>query len=104
MKINQRFFRFSLRAFLVLLTILCIWLGKISVEARKQREAVAWVRKHQGEVRYDTTFDRPTAKYAEHASSVPEWLQELLGEDYFRTVSHVTIFKAPLNDISPLTG
>ncbi len=38
-KPRRRWFRFSLRTFFVLLTILCVWLGVVSKSAHQQREA-----------------------------------------------------------------
>jgi hypothetical protein len=44
------FKRISLRTLLVLVTILCLWFGKISIAAHRQRKAVEWVNEHGGEI------------------------------------------------------
>jgi hypothetical protein len=90
-KQSSRRLRISLRALLVLMTILCLWFAKISIEARRQKEAVEWVLKNRGMV-----------EYRESKWLGAEWLRRLLGDDYFRTAIDVRISHQPLSDISPL--
>ena len=44
-KRKRRWFRFSLRTFVVLLTVFCVWLGLLVYRVNKQREAAQWVKK-----------------------------------------------------------
>ena len=43
-KPRRRWFQFSLRTLLVLVTVLCVWLAMTAERARKQRKAVAAIR------------------------------------------------------------
>ena len=52
-KPRRRWFQFSLRTLMVLVTVLCVWLGLVSERARKQREAVAAIEALGGWVWYD---------------------------------------------------
>jgi Leucine-rich repeat (LRR) protein len=98
----RRLFRISLRALLALLTILCLWFGKISIEARRQKEAVEWVLKNGGEVYYDTPPEPIAGQFPQRKRLAPEWIQRLLGVDYCRSVTVVVISNPTLSDISPL--
>lgn len=84
--------RISLRGLLVLSTIICLWVGKISIDARSQKNAVVRVRQLGGNVRYDWqdlvevgggNFVEPTGP------SAPEWLRLWLGDEYFQEVVSV---------------
>ena len=50
-KPRRRWFQYSLRTLLVLVTVLCVWLGVTVNRARKQREAVAAIQELGGTVR-----------------------------------------------------
>jgi len=52
-KRKRRWLRYSLRTFLVVLTVFCVWLGALVYRVNKQREAVQWVKDHGGEVYYE---------------------------------------------------
>ncbi|MCH7726300.1 MAG: hypothetical protein IH991_07455 [Planctomycetes bacterium] len=52
-KPKRRWLRYSLRTFVVVLTVFGVWLGLLVHRVNKQKEAVAWVRDHGGAVRYD---------------------------------------------------
>ena len=59
-KPRRRWFQYSLRTLLVLVTVLCVfcvWLGLVSERARKQREAVAAIEAMGGVVYYDYQVD-----------------------------------------------
>ncbi len=94
----RRRLRFSLRALLIVITVLCIWLGIQVNAARRQREAVTAILKIGGEVLFDYQLvppppgepvewmvDRPAAPPG------PEWLRSRIGDDYFRNVFSVAI-------------
>lgn len=89
---RKSFTRISLRVFLLLITAACLWAGKISIDARRQKAAVEWVEKHGGLVRYDWQIDPQTAKILT-TNPTPAWLRSILGDDCFQTVHVVSISK-----------
>jgi hypothetical protein len=104
-------FRISLRALLVLMTILCLWFGKISIAAHKQKKAVEWVEANGGRVKYDWQSKESAPKVFPGPAPVPDakipgpkWLRRLIGEDYFQTVLEVNLTRCNIADISPLTN
>ena len=89
-KSKRRLLRFSLRALLLLMLIVCITLGWKVEKARKQREAVTWVQQSGGWVKYDY-----------------EWLKKFVGLDFFHDVVAVEIHnsnKKHVSDVTPLAG
>ena len=52
-KRKRRWFRFSLKTFVVVLTVFCVWLGLVAYRVHKQKRAVQWVKEHRGVVYYD---------------------------------------------------
>jgi hypothetical protein len=87
----------------VLLTLICIWLGKISVEARQQKEAVAWVKEHLGTVHYDWQLLDALAKKPKGLEPPgPRWLRKLIGDDFFQTAEAVWITDVDIDDLSQL--
>jgi hypothetical protein len=84
----RRLFRISLRALLVLVTLACLWLGKISIAVRRQREAIGWIERNYGSVGYDWQHDLVglDAERPNHS-----WVHRILGEDYFQTVVSVSL-------------
>jgi hypothetical protein len=95
----KKLLRFSLRAFLVVLTLICLCLGLIIGPAARQRDAVAWVRAFGGVVVYESESDESVA-----AGPRLQWLSELIGRDYFDTVTEVAIVGKRLTDIRQLAG
>jgi hypothetical protein len=88
---RRRWLRFSLRTFLLVLTVVCIWLGVKVNQARRQKESVAALKArgmwfyhaHQRDNAY------PDGINPDHELVVPKWLDELAGYDFFRTVISV---------------
>jgi len=100
---KSRWFRFSLRTLLLLITALCVWLGIQVNAARRQREAVAAILKAGGEVWFDyhSTPDPavPGSTFNRNASPPgPAWLRRILGEDYFRTANCVIFMKQTITE------
>ncbi len=81
--------RFTLRLLLAVLTVLCIWLGIHTHRAREQKRIVRRIELSSGRVSYDYespgTFG-PFGPPGEAASSVPPWLLDRLGVDFFHSV------------------
>ena len=89
---NARFLRISLRGLIILSTIACLWVGKLSIEARAQKSAVDRIRRVGGGVGYDwqEPVDVGGGLYIDPTGpSAPKWLRSLLGDDYFQKVTRV---------------
>src|SRR4051812_43109666 len=82
----KRFFRFSLRTVLVVLTLLCVALGRWVVRAQRQKEAVAAVRQAGGKVAYTYEFDSKGYWIKNPKPWTPLWLRLTFGEDLFITL------------------
>jgi len=99
-KPKRRFLRFSLRTLLIFMLVVCVAVGTLGVKlerARKQREAVAWVREMGGTVYYAMNDGGITAEPRGHV-----WLRTWLGNDFFDEVASVELYNTPVNDVSPL--
>ena len=75
-KSRPRFFRWSLRYFLLFFTLISISSGWWITRAQKQKAAVAKIQEIGGDVEYST-------------SNSAEWLSDLIGVDYVQTVTKV---------------
>jgi hypothetical protein len=89
----RQWLRFSLRTFLVFVTLVCIWAAWYVNGARRQKAAAEAVRQYGGWVYYDFEFDddpqRPTRVTDE--SPWPSWLVETFGIDMFHNVVEVNL-------------
>ena len=99
---KRRWFRFSLKTFVVVLTLFCVWLGLLVYRVNKQREAIQWVREHGGYVYYDYQFELLGGVIDDAEPPGPDWLRELIGVDYFADVAYVNLSGAKIDDIGPL--
>lgn len=90
----KRMMRVSLRLFLLLLTLACLWLGKLSIDARRQQAAVEWVAKIGGKVVYDWQVDPQDKKALNKVHPAPSWLRTALGDHCFQTVIGVSLTRA----------
>jgi hypothetical protein len=88
---RRRWLRFSLRTMLVVVTVLSVWLGVKVNQARRQKEAVAALKALGMHFYYahqrDDAYPHGIAPGRE--LDVPEWLDNLAGPDFFRTVISV---------------
>jgi len=103
-KRKRRWLRFSLRTFLLLLTVLCIWLCWNLYRVERQREAVKWVRENGGTVYYDFEMDSDGEVLSDSQPPVAKWLHEILGVDFFSTVRQVGGFETQVSDVKPLAA
>jgi hypothetical protein len=91
----QNLFRFRLRTLLLVFTLASVWLGFHVRSARLQERSVAAIAKYGGWVRYDFQF--PSGEYFHKSfdrqarSSVPTWLLDRLGVDFFHDVVQVNL-------------
>ena len=89
---RRRFFRYSLRTLMLAVTVFCIWMAIATKQARDQRQAVEAIRELGGMVIYDYQLagsEKPAR---------PEWLGELIGDDYFARVVFVRFLGTPATD------
>ena len=102
-KTRRRWFRFSLRTFLVFTVVLSIalgWLGSVLVRVRHQREIVAHIQAHGGHVLFDYELD-PTNEHSSSGEPVPPgpaFIRAILGDDAFAYVEYVNEFASPKPD------
>jgi hypothetical protein len=106
-KPKARWKTISLRALLLIVLAIALWLGWIVNKAREQREAVAALQKFGGFVHYDWEFVNgpvkvprgnllwmPTwGKFTPGAKPwAPDWLRRALGDEYFQSIAHVSLY------------
>ena len=104
---KRKWFRFSLKTLLLLMTVVGVWVGLEIKRVREMRIAVKRIEELGGYVRYGDeriVFDGQTIKHEDPPA--PEWLRNLIGDDYFRTVTEVELeFPIPISNYSecPIT-
>ncbi len=83
---RRRWFRISLRTLLLLVTLLCIWLGVKVNQARRQKEAIAAL-KSIG-LRIDFYHQRRDQGFPDSSAEppAPTWLRQITGDDFFQRV------------------
>ena len=96
---KRRWLSFSVRSlFVVTLFVACL-LGWKLHKVNQQRRAITKIKELGGTVFYDT--DRHLADPGDQlAFKPPQWLRELLGDDYFDSVVAVRIYREDLDDVS----
>lgn len=94
-------FRYSISTFLIVIALISALLGKASIEARRQKAAVDWVRDHGGGVLYDWNEHHMEYWTPPPEHPYPEWLRSLFGDDYFQTVTYVWVESS---DLTPLAN
>jgi hypothetical protein len=90
---NDRFrksLRFSLRTLMVFVLIFAVFLGWRVNKARQQRRAVAAVQEYGGWVHFDYEFVKGKLTPGQEPWA-PQWLRRMLGDEYFREVSYVSL-------------
>ncbi len=107
-KRKRRWLTYSLRSFLLAVTIGCVSFGYWAHLAAKQKAAVDWVKANGGECWYDFELDvddiplkwnnkTPVRPY-------PKWAHALLGDDFFANVVYVQMNGNDLEEIEPLAA
>ena len=97
-KTRRRYLRFSLRTFLVLLTLVCVWFGWQVNRANRERKAVAWVLEMGGSVWYESEVDDGNA-IADAKPTSPEWLR-----DFYDQVVVVELSGTQVHDLTALAN
>ncbi len=90
---HRRYWQFSLRTFLVVLTLVCVWFGWQVNQANRQRKAVAWVLEMGGSVQYDYEVDDFGNTIADAKPTSPEWLR-----DFYDQVVRVHLENMPVSE------
>ena len=88
---RRRWFQFSLRTLLFLISALSLLFGfcRSLNRAHQQRDAVLAVRAAGGVILYEDQFGADGNFNARAEPAAPEWLRNLLGDDFFRTPAGV---------------
>jgi hypothetical protein len=92
-KSKRRRFQYSLRTLLIFVTLCaipCSWFGVKLQQARKQRHAVEELKKFGCRVAYDLEIVEIGQEFLQKKSKAPQWLQNLLGVDFFSDVTMVS--------------
>ena len=92
-KRKRRWFQFSLRTLMIFTAIAAVaagWLGKGMELKRNEREAMEALVKLGFYVEYDYEMEGPIAK-----PRGPDWLRNLLGENFFSEVVCVSVGRPP---------
>lgn len=95
-----RWMRFSLRTFLLVITLVAIWIGFKCQRAREQANAVAALQKLSVQVIYDWQYrmGRYELPPTSAKPSAPEWLRKAVGEHFFQTVVRIDGNFAQIHD------
>jgi hypothetical protein len=105
---RPRLWRFSLRTLLILLTLLCVWLGFQVHRVRHQKKVVAAVLGLGGRIRYDgqpSDFEEDERRVQEEMAAKmgrprptfvdepigPPWLRKLIGDEYFQQIAEIVL-------------
>lgn len=86
----KRWTRFSLRFFLLAVTLIAAWTGVHVRRANEQRQAVKAFTEHGGWIRYDFELDSSGKFDSNRSSWAPKWLIDRLGYDFFHSVEQVS--------------
>ena len=91
--------RLSIRGLIVVVLLIGGWLGWFARSARIQREAVAAIKRSNGDFRYDWQWKNGSA-IAAGEPWAPGWLVDTFGVDYFGNVASVEVgLGAPDDDL-----
>jgi hypothetical protein len=100
-KPKRRWFRYSLRTLLLLVTVISVgfgWLGIKVRQAQRQKEAVETIRKSNCFVAYDYQIDSHDFYDSRETPPGPVWLHKLFGIDFFGNVDCVFWRKSEIAD------
>jgi hypothetical protein len=91
--------RFSLRTFLVLVTIIVAVFGSLMVRSRRQAESVDLLHQYQALVLHDYHYDdRGEPVRGKAKMPWPNWLVRTFGHDFFFDVENVSVRDTSFSD------
>jgi hypothetical protein len=94
-KRRRRWWQFSIATMLILTAIAAVVLGLWSDAARRQQQAIQWIKDHGGGCSY--RWEVPTKPNDKLTPPGPEWLRERLGIDYLDYVQEAYVGE-PISD------
>lgn len=96
---GRRWFQFSLRALLLLMTGFGIWFGIRMDRARRQERAVGVLREC-GDIFYESQFNHRSLKSLTKKTKPwrPKWLRSIVGDDFFDRVYAAYLFRSPSDE------
>ena len=103
----RRWFRFSLRALFIAVTVGCVWLGFRVHYARQQATAIAALNAIDGYYYYDFQFEAPSGRvsslnpgryYPDRTPPGPDWIWNVVGTDLGFDVIAVGLNTKPATD------
>lgn len=91
---SRRWLQFSLRTFVIVITLFSAWLGYISFRVREQRTAVARIKELGGHFQYDYQWG------VNPKPSPPgwSWLRRLVGDEPFQDVVFIRLDETTVSD------
>jgi hypothetical protein len=114
-KPKLRWYQFSLRMLLIVVTLFAVafsWFAVKMGQARRQREAVEAIRQTQSQFQdgmrhyhnayYSFEIDGDGNPVVDASPSIPNWLVDWLGEDFFYNVNSVTLEVTPKQGLEVL--
>ena len=103
MRRKHRWLRLSLRTFLALLTVGCVWLGLVINQVHERRNVIQWITDLGGVVYYDYELPERGNVIKDARPPAPDWMCNLVGIDVFANVVYVRLKSDRLRDVTPLT-
>jgi hypothetical protein len=104
-KRKRRWYQFSLRTLLILVTIVCIvggWLGSKIDQKRRERAAAEAIVKTQGQVSWDYQRVAGDPHSWQPAGAIPfgpSWLRAILGDNFFSEVDCIYCVNGDLENL-----
>ena len=105
-KSKRRWLQYSLRTFLILLTLFAVWFGSAMHKTGEQRKAVAELERlgGTGAVCYSYQYDEDNRFIKNAEPPGPAWLRDILGIDFMADVVGVELRMTKVSDLAPLAG
>ncbi len=101
---RRRFFRYSLRTLMLVVTVFCVWLGWQVQKARNQQYVISIVVAENGLIAYQhglIEYQGGTDRMRKLSKDGPPgstWLRRLIGNEYFFRVSRVEVHGERIDD------
>lgn len=97
MATRRRWFQFSLRGLLALLTVLAIWLGIVVKRNRDEQQVVKTIEVAGGRIQYDWQSIERDPFPADPAPIGPVWLRRAVEDDYFQSAESVSFLNGSID-------